>query len=173
MARLLTIGKIAREAGVTPDTIRYYEGLGLLPKPARSAAGYRLYPEAVVTRLTLVRNAQRFGFSLRELAGFLRVRESGGAPCHDVRAAAQRMLEAVDRQIKDLHAARARMRRTLEQWDQTLARTPAGRPARLLETIHRTDSTTSSGGRIDMAWTVPFNSSTSRRDPRARRRSSS
>ena len=80
---MLTIGKVAALAAVTPDTIRYYERLGLVPKPSRTPAGYRQYPGGVVNRLTLVRNAQRFGFSLREIAGFLRVREAGGTPCHD------------------------------------------------------------------------------------------
>src|SRR5262245_29012580 len=110
MASLLTIGKVARLAGVTVDTIRYYERLGLLPAPARTPSGYRLYQPAIVNRLALIRNAQRFGFPLRAIAEFLRVRECGGTPCHDVRAAAQRMLEAVDRQIADLVATRRRMR---------------------------------------------------------------
>jgi DNA-binding transcriptional MerR regulator len=133
MAQFLTIGHIGRLAGMTPDTIRYYERVGLLPAPSRSAAGYRQYTETIVTRLALVRNAQRFGFSLRQIAAFLRVRDAGGKPCHDVRAAATRMLEAVDAQIDDLVATRTRMRETLRTWDAELARTPADRPARLLE----------------------------------------
>lgn len=138
MTAMLTIGKVAGLAGVSPDTIRYYERLGLLQKPARTPAGYRQYSDGAVKRLTLVRNAQRFGFSLREIAGFLRVRESGGKPCHDVRAAAQRILNAVDRQIVELKAARKQMRETLRNWDETLALTPSGRPAYLLESLRMT-----------------------------------
>ena len=67
-------GSVAGKAGVTPDTIRYYERLGLLPKPTRTAAGYREYGEGIVNRLMLIRNAQQFGFSLRDIASFLRVR---------------------------------------------------------------------------------------------------
>ena len=135
MGHLLTIGKIAALAGVSADTIRYYERLGLLPKALRSAAGYRQYPDGAVTRLALVRNAQQFGFSLRDIAGFLRVREAGGKPCRDVRAAAQRLLDAADQQIADLRNARRRMQETLRTWDRRLAATPADRPARLLETL--------------------------------------
>ena len=131
----LTIGQVARRTGISRDTIRYYERVGLLLRPARTAAGYRQFPVAIVDRLALVRNAQRFGFTLREIAGFLRVRDSGGKPCRDVRAAAQRRLEAVDQQIAELVAMRDRMCRTLQRWDATLARTPADRPARLLETL--------------------------------------
>jgi DNA-binding transcriptional MerR regulator len=119
--------------GVTRDTIRYYEKRGLLPKPIRTAGGYRQYSAGVMNRLSLVRNAQRFGFSLREIAGFLRVRDAGGQPCHDVRAAAQRMLAAVDRQIAELVSTRKQMHRTLKAWDAKLEGTPAGQRAHLLE----------------------------------------
>lgn len=135
MADLLSIGEVARLAAVSVDTIRYYERIGLLPAPARTAAGYRKFPNGVVRRLALVKNAQRFGFALREIAVFLRAREAGGKPCHDVRAAARRMLDAVDREIEDLIATRRRMRTTLRSWDRMLARTPAGRRAHLLESL--------------------------------------
>jgi DNA-binding transcriptional MerR regulator len=133
MGAMLTIGQVARLAGVTPDTIRYYERLGVLPRPPRTPAGYRQYHETIVDRLRTVRNAQRFGFSLKDLARFMRVRETGGKPCHDVRAAAQRMLEAVEHQISELTLARRDMQRTLQAWDQKLAATPERQPARLLE----------------------------------------
>ena len=136
MGDRLTIGGVARLTGIGRDTIRYYERLGLLACPGRTAAGYRQYPATIVSRLALVRNAQRFGFSLREIAGFLRVRDSGGRPCRDVRAAARRRLDAVEQQIVELVAMRDRMVDTLQTWDQTLARTPVDRPAQLLEALH-------------------------------------
>ena len=135
MGALLSIGRVSKVSGITTDTIRYYERLGLLPRPTRTPAGYRQYPEGVVNRLSLVKNAQRFGFSLAEIAGFLQVREAGGRPCHDVRAAAQRMLEAVDAQITELVSARKRMQHTLRTWDRILQRTPANQQARLLERL--------------------------------------
>jgi len=135
MGAMLTIGQVARLAGVTPDTIRYYERLGVMPRPPRTPAGYRQYQTSIVDRLRTVRNAQRFGFSLKELARFMHARETGGRPCHDVRAAAQRMLEAVDQQISELMLARRDMRRTLQAWDRKLAATPESQPARLLEDL--------------------------------------
>ena len=140
---LLRIGQVAQRAGVSTDTIRYYERLGLLPKPQRSPAGYREYAEHVVKRITLVRNAMRFGFSLLEIRGFLRVREAGGKPCHQVRQAAQTILDRVDRQIAELTAAREDVRETLLAWDAQLARTPAQQHARLLEGL-RSESPRSS-----------------------------
>lgn len=132
---LLRIGQVAQRAGVSADTIRYYERLGLLPKPQRTPSGYREYAEAIVARITLVRNAMRFGFSLTEIRGFLRVRETGGKPCHQVRLAAQTILDRVDRQIAELTATRESMHETLLTWDVRLARTPATQHARLLEAL--------------------------------------
>jgi DNA-binding transcriptional MerR regulator len=132
---LLRIGQVAQRAGVSVDTIRYYERLGLLPKPQRSPAGYREYSDTIVNRITLVRNAVRFGFSLIEVRGFLRTREAGGKPCHQVRQAAQTILDRVDRQIAELTATRETMRETLLTWDDTLARTAGTRHARLLEAL--------------------------------------
>jgi MerR family Zn(II)-responsive transcriptional regulator of zntA len=137
MSHLLTIGKVAALAEVSPDTIRYYERLALLPKPLRTPAGYRVYADSIVHRLEVIRSAQKFGFSLGEIARFLRVRESGGKPCGEVRAAAGRMLQAVDQQIADLKATRKRMTHTLQAWDERLTRTPANAPAHLLETLVR------------------------------------
>jgi hypothetical protein len=83
-------------------------------------------------------NAQRFWFSLREIAGFLRARDAGGKPCHDVRAAAQRILDAVDRQIAELVSTRAHMQDTLKTWELKLEGTPADQPAHLLEGLAET-----------------------------------
>jgi DNA-binding transcriptional MerR regulator len=135
MSGILTIGAVARFAGVTPDTIRYYERLGLMPRPLRTPAGYRQYGTGVVDRLTVIRNAQRFGFSLKEIAAFMRIRDGGGTPCRQVRAAGQRILEAAGQQISAMVRARRAMRRTLQAWDQRLAATPANQQARLLEQL--------------------------------------
>ena len=135
MGALLSVGEVAAMSGVSRDAIRYYERLGLLPRAARTPAGYRQYPQEVLRRLSLVRNAQQFGFSLAEIAAFLRVRDGGGKPCEAVRAAGQRMLKAVDQQIADLQSARKQMDATLRTWDRTLNRTPPNRPAHLLEAL--------------------------------------
>ena len=142
MGPFLTIGDVAARTGETRDTIRYYERIGLVPKPMRTSAGYRQYREGVVNRLGLIRNAQRFGFSLREIAGFLGVRDGGGRPCHDVRAAGGRMLDAIDRQIAELVETRKRMKTTLKTWDAKLAAAPPDRPAFLLDSLKEKSRTT-------------------------------
>lgn len=133
--RAFRIGEAARRAGVSTDTLRHYERVGVLPKATRTDAGYRQYPEATIDRVRFVRNALRFGFSLKQIAKFLRARDSGGAPCQDVRRAAAQMASEMDRQIDELLAARAEIRALLADWDRRLSLTPAGAPARLLTTL--------------------------------------
>jgi DNA-binding transcriptional MerR regulator len=131
----MRIGEAAARAGVSRDTLRYYERHGLLPRPARTSSGYRDYSDAIVDRVRFARNALRFGFSVKQIARFLKSREAGRPPCREVRAAAEELRAAMDRQIEELTAARAAIQRTLEDWDHRLAAMPAGTPARLLETL--------------------------------------
>ena len=131
----IRIGEAAERAGISPDTLRYYERVGVLPQPARTDAGYRQYSEAILDRIQFVRNALRFGFSLKQIASFLRAREAGRPPCESVREAAHRLLAEMDRQIAEMTDARTAIREMLIEWDRRLARTPAGSPARLLDTL--------------------------------------
>jgi DNA-binding transcriptional MerR regulator len=109
--------------------------MGVLANVERTDAGYRQYPQSAVEQIRFVRNALRFGFSLKQVTGFLRARSSGRAPCREVRAAADRILAQVDQQIADLKAARCAIRETLVEWDQRLSSTATGQPARLLEAL--------------------------------------
>ena len=131
----MRIGELARTSGVPVDTIRFYERQGLLPRPARTQNGYRLFPEGAVTRLQMIRNAVRFGFPLRQVARFLKVRDGGGAPCDQVRVAGQQLLEQMDAKIAELAAARAAMASTLHDWDRRLAKAGAGKRAHLLAAV--------------------------------------
>lgn len=132
--RLLRIGEVAKQAGVSPDTLRYYERIGLLFGIGRTDSGYRLYSESVLEQISLVRNALRFGFSLKQVADFLRARQAGHAPCHAVRAAGEEILSRVNEQIRELHQARSEIRRTLRDWDRRLQKID-GEPARLLQSL--------------------------------------
>ena len=133
--RALRIGEVAAQAGISRDTLRHYERVGVLPKPTRTASGYRLYNPSTVQRIRFVRNALRFGFSLKQIAGFLCARDSGRTPCAEVRDAAARLASEMDRQIDEMTAAREAIHQTLVEWDRRLAATPAGKPARLLDRL--------------------------------------
>ena len=104
MAKTLTIGQLAKATGVPPKTIRHYEAVGTLPLPRRSAAGYRLYSDADVRRLEIIRRVRALDMSLPEAAEL--VRWAGSKSCDDFqdgfREVVRGKLEHVDRRIADL-----------------------------------------------------------------------
>ena len=132
----MRIGEAAALAGVSCDTLRYYEREGLLPRPPRTGGGYRDYTASIVERVRFVRAALRFGFSVKQVSGFLKSRDSGRPPCGQVRAAAEQILVRIDQQIAELTSARADVSRTIAAWDERLYATPPGTAARLLESIN-------------------------------------
>ena len=131
-------GELARLCGVSPDTIRHYEHLGVIPKAARGSNGYRHFPRETAARVMLIRRAIAIGFSLEEIAGILRERDSGALPCRRVRAMAQGKLEDLDRRIAEMKALREELRNIIERWDERLAATRDGEPARLFEQLTTT-----------------------------------
>ena len=147
-----TIGEAAERAGVSPDTLRYYERVGLIGSAPRGTNGYRYYSAALVDRVLFIRNAIRFGFSVRDLAVFIKNRDGGRPPCRAVRAEGARLLAQMDRQLAELTAARAAMAATLAMWDSRLAQTSEGAPAHLLSTpaptpvLHRGRFTSGAAG---------------------------
>jgi MerR family mercuric resistance operon transcriptional regulator len=105
----LTIGKVAKAAGVGVETIRFYEREGLLPEPPRRPSGYRAYDGEAVRRIRFIAGAKRLGFALREIAELLDLRVAGGRSCAVVRARALAKLQEMEQRI----AALLRMKRAL------------------------------------------------------------
>jgi len=103
-----TIGKLSKATGVNVETIRYYEKIGLLPEPPRSAGGHRLYSDGHLKRLGFIRRGRELGFTLEEIRNLLGLVD-GGYTCGEVRAAALEHLANIRRKIADLK----RMERTL------------------------------------------------------------
>jgi len=131
--RPLYSGELARLAGVSTDTLRYYERRGLLPSAPRAVSGYRLFPREALLRVRMIRGALSIGFSVKELAAILGERDRGGAPCHRVRTMAAEKLAAVENQLLELQASRRELLSTLASWDRLLRKTPRGQRAGLLE----------------------------------------
>lgn len=103
----LTVSKLASRGGVNVTTIHYYERRGLLPKPSRTASGYRLYADDAVRRLRFIRQAQVLGFSLTEIQDLLSLRMQPDTTCADIRLLAKEKIAAVDRKIADLQRIRS------------------------------------------------------------------
>jgi MerR family mercuric resistance operon transcriptional regulator len=135
ISKPLRAGELARLCGVSTDTLRHYERVGVLSRPLRTPAGYRQYPAEAEARVRLVRRAVALGFTLAELARILRVKDRGGAPCREVRTLAAAKLEQVEQQLADLSALRDRLCGLLADWDDKLKGTPDGRRAHLLEML--------------------------------------
>lgn len=135
---LLRIGEVAAACGVSVDTVRHYERRGLLPAAPRTEANQRMFPAQAIARVALIRRSVQFGFSLAELAVFLKSRDKGVAPCRAVRQAAGQILERVEAQLADLTKRRRTMRRTLRDWDVRLTNAAPNTAARLLEALPAT-----------------------------------
>lgn len=98
------IGRAAEETGCHIETIRYYERIGLLPAPVRSASGYRRYGLEHLKRLTFVRRARDLGFTLNEIRQLLRLADRRERSCAQVRDLATGHLQDVQAKIRDLRA---------------------------------------------------------------------
>ena len=127
----MTTGEIAKACGVSADTIRYYEKQGAITSE-RGANGYRWYPPETVRRVNVIRHALAIGFSLDDVAGFFRERQTGQPPCRRVRAAGEAKLAEIDTRIAELIALRDQLAEILRDWDVRLA---SGEPAHLLESL--------------------------------------
>jgi Hg(II)-responsive transcriptional regulator len=102
----LTIGQVARRAGVGVETVRFYERQGLLAQPARRASGYRQYDEGVVAWLRFIKRAKELGFTLKEIGELLALRLDPDTTCVEIRQRAQAKLTAIEARIRDLQKIR-------------------------------------------------------------------
>ena len=110
-AALLNIGEAAESSGVSAKMIRHYEEIGLVPKPGRTQAGYRVYREADVHRLRFVRRARDLGFSMKEIETLLGLWNNRRRASSEVKRLATQHIADLDRRIAELQA----MRRTLAE----------------------------------------------------------
>ena len=105
----MKIGQLAGAAGVHVETIRYYQQLGLMPRPARPRGAVRRYGDEAVSRLRVIKRAQALGFSLDEVRLLLEL--SAGEHCAETRTLAERKLELVGKKIEDLSALQDALRK--------------------------------------------------------------
>ncbi len=107
MGAVMTVGQAARASDLTPKAVRLYERRGLLPRPARSPAGYRLFTADDVARLTFIRQARTLGLGLEDIAQVVTAAGDGSRPCPTVRALLDRRIAGIGRTIAELTALRA------------------------------------------------------------------
>lgn len=102
--RVLTIGQLAKAAGVSTPTIRYYEEIGLLPKAGRSGAGQRIYAESELERLTFIRRCRDFGFSIGQVRVLAGLSISADQDCSQVRDMTHAHLNEIRTKLEELKA---------------------------------------------------------------------
>ena len=115
----LSVSTLAEAVGVSPDTIRYYERIGLLPPAARTSGAHRRWPETTIDRLRFIQGCQRLGLRLHEIRDLLTVRDTGTCPCEPAAALLERHIADLDNEIARLATLRA---------DLTAMREQVGRP---------------------------------------------
>lgn len=102
----LSIGQLAKKAGVKVETVRYYERQGLVPEPPRAPSRYRQYSLEAVQRIKFIKRAQGLGFTLKEIGFLLNLTSGQGADCGDVRAFAKAKIAEIDDKL--IHLRRMR-----------------------------------------------------------------
>ena len=112
---MLTIGLVARQVGVQPSAIRYYETQGILRPADRRQNGYRVYTDEAVRLLLFVRRAQALGITLKEIKPLLNLASQGQQPCNHVKQVARSHLREVDQKIRELKTLRNQLQSLLRR----------------------------------------------------------
>jgi MerR family mercuric resistance operon transcriptional regulator len=115
MSKELTIGKVARAAGVSVETVRYYQRSGLVPQPKRPLGSVRRYPEETVARLRFIRRAQELGFTLAEIRRLLALNDPQS--CGKARSLAAEKAALVRARIADLERMRGALDSLISRCD--------------------------------------------------------
>lgn len=115
MSLPLSIGTVAKRAGVTVDTVRFYERRGILPAPERRSSGYRIYAANVVDRIRLVKDLQSLGLPLDEIVELLRMFDEGTATCENQQPRFEAVLARIDEELASLQATRNHIAQVLKR----------------------------------------------------------
>lgn len=118
MERAFLTGQIAKKAGVNVETLRFYEKKGLIPEPLRTESGYRQYPEETIQRIQFIKNAQKLGFTLKEIRELLSITLATKKQCQQVKSEIDHKLIEVNEKIKNLQEisdALKKLRRTCDK----------------------------------------------------------
>ena len=102
-----TIGELSQQTGCRVETIRYYEKVGLIPEPARTEGGHRIYESAHVQRLSSIRRCRSLGFTIEEIRELLGLVDAGNYTCADAQEIGNRHLQAVRVKLKELQMLEA------------------------------------------------------------------
>lgn len=118
MRDTLTISALAKHSGLPSKTIRYWEGLGLLPRAARSHTGYRVFDSESLRYVAFIRKSKAIGLTLAEMLEILRLTRSGQCPCPEVVRWTAARAKSIEEQIRELSVLLLRLKRIRRQWSR-------------------------------------------------------
>lgn len=121
----MQIGGVAKQGGISVQTVRYYERYGLLRQAERKPSGYRVYSEKDVHRLRFILHAKKLGFTLEEIKRILKLREQRACPCGEVRKIGEEHLADLEAQIAELTKFRNQLARAVRQWKKSPDEAPS------------------------------------------------
>ena len=117
----MTRGQLAKRTGCNIETVRYYEKVGLLPEPARSDAGYRLYTEEDERRLGFILRAKELGFNSEGVRNLLTISDTGHSTRAEVKALTESHIEEIAQKVKDLQKMKKRLEEISSHCDGSMA----------------------------------------------------
>lgn len=116
---MLRIGAVAKQSGIGIETVRFYEREGLISTPARTASGYRQYPESIIKQLRFIQHAKTLGFSLKQIGELITLKNSRNANCKSVKQAAQDKLDDIQEKIDALENMKAALAPLIDKCQST------------------------------------------------------
>jgi len=114
----MTIGKLAKAAGLNTQTVRYYERIGLIGKPDVSESGYRIYPDKAVDALRFIKHAKEIGFSLKQISKIISLDNNKNNTCSEVKKLAEEKVYEIDRKLNSLKLIRKELLRLISLCDE-------------------------------------------------------
>jgi DNA-binding transcriptional MerR regulator len=118
MGEALTITSLAKRTGISAKTLRYWEGLGLLPETSRTHTGYRLFSAAMIQYVQFITESKGLGLTLKEIRAALELFRRGGNPCPSVAKSIQLRCSALEKQIQSLQQLRERLQQLGKKWSK-------------------------------------------------------
>lgn len=123
---MFQVGEVSRRLGLNPQTLYFYERIGLMPSPKRTAAGYRLYEQPDLDRLSFITQAKALGLSLDDIKDLLMLQDGQQLSCQDVYDRLLKKVQHIDDMIHQLQTLKAQLKPLLDQCQRSLAQTSTG-----------------------------------------------
>jgi DNA-binding transcriptional MerR regulator len=123
---MFQVGKVSRQLGLNPQTLYFYERIGLMPSPKRTAAGYRLYDQSALERLSFIKQAKVLGLSLDDIKDLLMLQDGQQLSCQEVYDCLLKKVQHIDETIAQLQALKSQLTPLMGQCQRSLAHPQMG-----------------------------------------------